>query len=88
MDRPTPLIQAVSTPAYGRLEIVASDGKRYSADLSLFRAVSCFPRNADEWSRVSIDSYGLGLIWACRFEVHADQVIGLADRITSATAAA
>jgi hypothetical protein len=88
MDRPTPLIRAVSTPAYGRVEIVASDGKRYSADLSLFRAVGCFPPNPEEWSRVSIDSYGLSLIWASRFEVHADQVVGLADRVTGATAAA
>jgi hypothetical protein len=37
---------------------------------------------------VSIDSYGLGLVWACRFEVHADQVIGLADKIDRAEAAA
>lgn len=82
------MIRAVSTPEYRRVEIAASDGKRYSADLSLFRDVSCFPRTAEEWRRVSIDSYGLGLVWASRFEVHADQVIGLADKITSATAAA
>lgn len=88
MDRPTPLIRAVSTPEYGRVEIDTSDGKRYSAELSLFRSVACFPRTEEAWRRVSIDSYGLGLVWASRFEVHADQVIGLADRITSATAAA
>ena len=39
------------------------------------------PRDADELSRVSIDSYGLGLVWASRFEVHVDQIIGLATRI-------
>jgi hypothetical protein len=81
------LIFAVATPAYGRVEITA-DGKRYSADLSHFRTITCFPRTVEEWRRVSIDSYGLVLVWASRFEVHADQVIGLADKVTRATAAA
>jgi hypothetical protein len=88
MGRTTPLIRAVATPAYGRVVIEASDGNRYSADLSAFRAVSCYPPDAEAWTRVSIDSYGLALVWACRFEVHADQVVGLADKIERADAAA
>jgi hypothetical protein len=88
MGRATPVIRAVTTPAYGRVVIEASDGNLYSADLSSFRTVSCYPPDADAWSRVSIDSYGLGLVWACRFEVHADQVVGLADKIERAEAAA
>ena len=81
MGGSTPLIRAVTTPAYMRVSIEASDGNRYDADLSSFSAVYCFPRNADEWSRVSIDSYGLGLVWATRFEVHVDQIIGLTDHV-------
>ena len=88
MDRATPVIRAVTTPASGRVVIEASDGNRYSADLSSFRSVSCYPPDAEAWSRVSIDSYGLGLVWACRFEVHADQVLGLADEVERADAAA
>ena len=88
MGGPTPLIRAVATPAYGRITIEASDGKRYSTDLSSFRTVSCYPPDGEAWSRVSIDSYGLALIWACRFEVHADQIIGLADKIERIEAAA
>jgi len=42
----------------------------------------------DAWSKLWIDSYGLALVWACRFEVHADQVIGLADRVENIDAAA
>jgi len=81
MGGSTPLIRAVTTPAYMRVSIEASDGNRYDVDLSSFSAVYCFPRNADEWSRVSIDSYGLGLVWATRFEVHVDQIIGLTDHV-------
>jgi hypothetical protein len=88
MGRTTPVIRTVSTPAYGRVVLEASDGKRYSADLSSFRAVSCYPPDAEAWAQVSIDSYGLALVWACRFEVHADQVIGLAGKVEPADAAA
>jgi hypothetical protein len=88
MDNPTPVIRSVSTPEYGRVVIEASDGKRYSADLSRFGSVVCFPPNAVAWSKVSIDSAGLALVWACRFEVHVDQVIGLADHVENADAAA
>lgn len=88
MGGPTPVIRSVSTPTYGRVIIEASDGKRYGADLMSFARVACFPADGDSWSRVCIDSYGLALVWACRFEVHADQVIGLADRVESIEAAA
>jgi hypothetical protein len=77
----TPVIRSVSTPAYKRVSIAASDGNRYDADLSSLAGVYCFPRDPDEWSRVSIDSYGLALIWACRFEVHVDQIVGLATHV-------
>ena len=84
MGGPTPLIRSVTTPAYMRVVIEASDGRRYEADLSSFSGVYCFPRDADEWSRVSIDSYGLGLVWANRFEVHIDQVLRLATHVEPA----
>jgi len=80
MGTPAPLIRSVTTPAYMRVLIEASDGRRYEADLSPFASVYCFPRDAEGWSKVSIDSYGLGLVWASRFEVHVDQVLGLATR--------
>ena len=81
MGGSTPLIRSVATPGYARVSIAASDGNRYDADLSSLSAVYCFPRDAGAWSRVSIDSFGLGLVWATRFEVHVDQIIGLATHI-------
>ena len=68
--------------------ICASDGSRYEADLSPLSTVYCFPRDAAAWSRVSIDSYGLALVWTSRFEVHVDQIIGLATRVQRITASA
>ena len=86
MGRSTPLIRSVATPAYKRVSIEASDDNRYEADLSSFSSVYCFPRDASDWSKVSIDSYGLGLVWASRFEVHVDQIIGLAEHVEPAPA--
>ncbi len=81
MGSTTPVIRSVTTPTYMRVSIDASDGNRYDADLSSFAGVFCFPRSSEEWSQVSIDSYGLGLVWASRFEVHVDQIIGLATHV-------
>ena len=50
----------------------------------MFQAVTCFPATEDAWRQVSIDSYGLALVWTNRFEVHVDQVIGLADHVEKA----
>ena len=83
MDRPAPLILSVATPAYGQVAIDTSDGNRYRADLTPLSAVYCFPPNMKEWRKVSIDGYGLALVWSFRFEAHVDQVIGLATRVES-----
>jgi hypothetical protein len=87
MGSATPVIRAVSTAGYMKVSIEASDGNRYHADLSSFSRVYCFPHDASEWARVSIDSYGLCLTWATRFEVHIDQVLGLATRVEPIAAA-
>ena len=81
MGTPTPLIRSVEAPSYGRVVVEASDGNRYEADLTPLSEVYCFPRDLAEWRRVSADSHGLALVWANRFEVHVDQVIGLATRV-------
>jgi hypothetical protein len=80
MGAPTPVILKVITPEYGRVVIEASDGNRYYSSLSALDQVYCYPQTMDDWQRVAIDSYGLGLIWTSRFEVHVDQILGLADR--------
>jgi len=81
MGGTTPLILGVSTPAYGRVSMDASDGRCYHADLSTFARVHCYPKTEEEWVRVTPDAAGLALVWSSRFEVHADQVIALADRV-------
>jgi hypothetical protein len=80
MGAPSPLIVSVTTPEYGRVVIDASDGARYHADLRPLSSVYCFPQTKAEWDAVAPDGAGLALVWTTRFEVHVDQVLGLADR--------
>jgi hypothetical protein len=75
-----PVILRVSTPGYGQVVIEASDGMQYHADLSALAGVYCYPKTREAWDQVCIDSYGLALVWTSRFEVHVDQVVGLASR--------
>jgi hypothetical protein len=75
------MIRSVATPGYKQVVIEASDGKRYQADLASFSNVHCFPKDVAEWEQVSIDAYGLALVWPGRFEVHVDQVVGLATSV-------
>jgi len=80
MGTPTPVILSVKTPTYSEVVIEASDGKRYFADLAPFKQVYCFPKTLEAWQQVAVDSQGLGLVWTSRFEVHVDQILGLASR--------
>ena len=81
MGHSTPVICNVQAYEYGKVIIETSDRRRYYSDLGSFVKVLCFPQDNESWRQVSIDGYGLGLIWASRFEVHLDQVIGLAFKI-------
>lgn len=80
MGNTTTVIRKIYTPAYKKIIIETSDNHRYESDLSALSGVYCFPKDEKEWKKCSIDSYGLGIIWSCRFEVHVDQVIGLASK--------
>ena len=81
MGSTSSVIMKVLTPELHKVIIETTDGHRYHSDLSNLSKVYCYPVSEREWGQVSIDSYGLGLIWVTRFEVHIDQIIGLADKI-------
>ena len=79
----SPLIVKVSTPEYKKVIVEASDGNRYYSELSALEKVNCFPQDLSQWEKVTPDGFGSALVWACRFEVHIDQVIGLAYKVES-----
>ncbi len=88
MGASPPVILKVVTPEYKKVVVEASNGKRYHSDLSALSNVYCFPKNKSEWESVSQDSDGFALIWPGRFEVHIDQIIGLATKVEDSTQSA
>lgn len=88
MDTATPVIFQFSLPEFKKVVLEASDGKRYRSDLSLFEKVYCFPKSFEEWKRAYLDQSGAAIVWSSRFEVHIDQVIGLAYRVESSKTSA
>ncbi len=81
MGSTTSVILNVSAPKLGTVIVETSNGNRYYSDLSSLKAVYCYPKTNEQWKKVNIDSYGLGLMWSSRFEVHVDQVIALATKV-------
>ena len=80
MDSPTPVIRKVTVPTFKKVVIETNDDIRYEADLTSMADVYCFPKNESDWKKCSIDSYGLAIVWSSRFEIHVDQIIGLATK--------
>ena len=80
MDSTTELIKEVKPLEYNKLVIETTSGKRFFSDLSFFQKVYCYPEKK-EWKKVSIDSYGLDIVWPSRFEVHVTQVIDASYRV-------
>lgn len=80
MDQTSELILSVKPVKYNEVVLETNHGFRYWIDLSSFSKVYCYPKDEKEWFQVSIDGYGLDLIWPSRFEVHVDQLIELATK--------
>ena len=74
MDSTNKIIKFVEVLKYKKIKITLSDGAVVFSNLEEFEDVYCFPKELD-WKNVSIDSYGRGLIWSTRFEVHIDQIL-------------
>lgn len=74
MDCSNKIIRSIEAIEYKKIKVIFSDGTMVFSDLSDFSDVYCFPVKND-WKNCSIDSYGRGIIWSSRFEVHIDQVV-------------
>jgi hypothetical protein len=85
MGHTTPIIRNFSIPSYSKIIVETSDDFRYESDLTTLTSVYCFPKSEEEWRKCSVDAYGLAIIWTSRFEVHVDQIIGLAVKSTKLT---
>ena len=78
-------IQEVEGFKYKKIRVALTDGTVFVADLTELEGVYCFP-TSEQWNQISIDSYGRGLIWPSRFEVHIDQICYCVESIEQKSA--
>ena len=81
MDQANIVIQKVHPLKMPKVVIETNERKRYTADLSEFKSVYCFPKTQAEWENVSVTEQGFNLTWGTRFEVHVDQVVDSATAV-------
>ena len=85
IDSTSKYIGKVEGLEYKKIKVTLTNQTTFIADLTRFESVYCFP-NPNEWNQVSVDSYGRGLIWPSRFEVHIDQICHCVDSIQQKSA--
>lgn len=77
-------IKKISIVNYNNITIELSDGSIYSANLSKFSDVYCYPKNLHDWKNATIGECGADIEWSSGFAVHLDQVATLAIEQKSA----
>ncbi len=63
---------------YNEITIELNNGSIYSANLSTFNDVYCYPQNLHEGKNATIGECRADIEWSSGFAVHLDQVAALA----------
>lgn len=71
-------IKKFSINAIDEIKITLNNGATYSANLSKFNDLYCYPKNFNEWKNASIGENGADIEWESGFAVHLDQIAMLA----------
>ncbi len=74
MDQLT--IKSIDLPAYNLISVLASNNVIYTADLSSFNDVYCYPKDFDEWKLATAIEISI-IGWPCGFDIHLEQIIAL-----------
>jgi len=60
------------------ISILLTNGSEYSADISSFQDVYCYPKNEAEWGQAFIGECNADIEWPGGFGIHLDQIASLA----------
>jgi hypothetical protein len=63
---------------YNIITIKLNDGSVYTADISSFQPVYCYPKDEAEWNQAFVGEFKADIQWPCGFDIHLDQIAGLA----------
>lgn len=70
---------------YNEITIELSNNTIYSADLSSFSDIYCYPKNLQEWKNANIGECNADIEWHSGFAVHLDQIATLATEQNKAS---
>ncbi|NOT77518.1 MAG: hypothetical protein HOP07_00785 [Bacteriovoracaceae bacterium] len=63
---------------YNIIKINLSDDSVYTADISSFQSVYCYPKNEAEWLQAFVGEFKTAIEWPCGFDIHLDQIANIA----------
>ena len=55
-----------------------TDDSEYTADISSFSDIYCYPTDEQEWNQAHIGECAIDIEWPSGFGIHLDQIAGLA----------
>ena len=71
-------IKSFSLIKHNIIRIHLSDNSEYTADISSFQDIICYPKNESEWSEAYIGECAIDIEWPGGFGIHLDQIASLA----------
>ena len=55
---------------YNIISITLNDNSTYTADISSFQKVYCYPKDLTEWEKAFIGEFKADIQWPCGFDTH------------------
>ena len=71
-------IKSFTLIRYNLISILLTDGSEYSADISSFQALYCYPKNDSEWGKAFVGEFKADMQWPCGFDIHLHQIAEMA----------
>lgn len=71
-------IKSFKLISYHIISITLTDDSEYTADISSFKNVYCYPKNETEWGQASVGEFKADIQWPCGFDIHLHQIADLA----------
>lgn len=71
-------IKSFKLISYNIINITLTDDSEYTADLTSFHPVYCYPKDEAEWNQAFIGEFKADIQWPCGFDIHLHQIADLA----------
>jgi hypothetical protein len=70
-------IKSFKLLSYNVISITLTDDSVYTADLSSFNDIYCYPKEEKEWQEAFVGEFKADIQWPCGFDIHLHQIADL-----------